>query len=649
VVTYAASALVIEEVTHLNSEGERKAYAYTPSIPIALLSYGRNIIITLTRTNVAQTSVKFVISKNVMGGNYEAVGVYIREFENAKASIEISLSGLLKISCIAINAVGTETPLANQTDIIVRSDTTPPPEPTVDVSVFEQFNQQAINVEFCINPDIDGIGIAYNEKSLYRYEDEFGNVVFLKYLTALNMQSSWIADIDCNGKLVFELYDLVGNHSTYFYNYVKHGQIETAPPIITISPDSGYARAISVAISWGEDYDNSTEAIKEYSYITPVGSVIFQQYSSPFEITQEGRITIRAYYYSNGQKLYVEKIVDSIDRTPPDLATIADSITIYCDLMSVLPIFLTVRATDIKSGIKRVYLGTGEDLSRTSDNMYMTDIFGMRNITIKADDHAGNTVEYSIYNLNYNYEVISEYSDRFATLDSNDYTQTGWIAVQNTYNALSRYLVDKTAQTGYIQQLRTELNDAINGVSKIVTRIAQDGVSEIPGIIFFEFNADTFNMKLGTEGRVIIGNAKILDSEKNSIKEKLLSDDIKDRPHTSSFNIRFEDLNGESINVIGDYSMKILIPESMSNCSIYIKSGEEIIKLENTSESGGYLIVHTNQVGDFFIIGSKPKPGVSIFGRFFTYDIIWIFSSIGGVILIVGTTVIIVQIKKLKK
>ncbi|MDR2266331.1 MAG: hypothetical protein LBE09_01925 [Christensenellaceae bacterium] len=647
----ATGGPTVESVRARVSDDSYSALLYYPQAPLTALTYGRDILIVVRTSDEGQVFAKFEIYKNTTADQYVKADEKIVSFSQGTATLQVSVSGLLRIYIIGLSATSLPQPASNSTEIILKSDVTPPPEPNIDVSEFNYYTNNPVSVPFNIVSDIStdgttGSGIDY-PRSLYKFMDSTGELVpqLSRNLTPEDSQTHIISGIDRNGTLIFLIYDIAGNLAEYTYPYTRHGHPDTDPPSIILSPSTGFAKSVLVTIGWSDVYDETPSLIKQYAFITASSSIV-NTYTEPFTVTYETDVTIRAYYYTGGNQMYQEVKITNVDATPPDMSLVEESASVYCNLREAIPIYMRMRVTDVKSGIRRVYTLDGEELENVSGDIYSIPLLQRTTLIINAEDNAGNVGTTAFYSLSYDYATIEKYSALFTTLNSDDYSTQGWQAVISAIDALSSYLPNILADTGYIRSLTVKLDDAIKGVNNIAVRIADSGLLEIPGNIEFEFASDTFDMKLGASLKVLIGNVRESDSRLQEIKNTAIAlSGNKKGAYVCSFSIWLEKSDGELPNITGNYSVKIGLPTGLKNCSLYVMTDIGLVRIVDVVESDGYFTTNLNMVGDFYITGTIDDDKTSAFIKVLPY----ILFGISGAVAILLVFIILKTRKRLPK
>ncbi|MDR0696509.1 MAG: hypothetical protein LBF68_03055 [Christensenellaceae bacterium] len=635
-------------------------YTYYPNCALSALLFAREITLEISTTDSLHTGIRIEVFRNVYVDQYEKVEDSIKKIENGSVSYNVTISGLIKIALTGVDNQGYSIGTNNTNELTVRSDVTPPDAPYVDTSAFDYYSIDPVTVSFYINSDAtSGSGINY-ARSSYSFINALGQPVpeLTRNLTSDDAQLKYINNIKQNGTLCFYIYDLVGNLGTFSYPYVRHGYQNTPVPIIILTPqtqytndDIQYTTAMYVTIDFGI-IDDSTK--REYTLITPTASVT-RNYTEPFTITYQFTVTIRAYYYVNNEKIYVEAEISNIDTTPPDLTDVVESAQIICDIKADVPIYINIHVTDEKSGIRKVYAVSGAvriDLDKISEDHYFLNIMNITKFTLYAEDNAGNQNNVVFGGLTYDYTTISTYKEIYQNLDQSLYVDKGWEAVITAYDALSAYINNPTGDTGYIQALITNLNDTIKGVTNISVKISDVIGLEIPGAVEFAFNSDTFDMKRGDSVTVLLGTIKATDAEINSTKQKAIELYNDPDAFAVTFALSLTKDDSEKVpSVIGTYTMDIVLDNNITNCKVYLKTVNGLIELESEL-SNNNLIVKATDVGEFYIVGVKPtadSDSVNIFGRMISKVTVIIVSTCIAVFLIAILIIVLIMVKTRRK
>ncbi|MDR0752057.1 MAG: hypothetical protein LBF12_05715 [Christensenellaceae bacterium] len=644
-------------------------YVYYPNTALDALQFGRDITISLSFSDPLHEGVRVEVFKNVYTNQYEEVEEKVVTIEGGNVIYNLTLSGLIKIIFTGVDEQGYSIGTNNSIDLTVRSDLTPPPEPFVDTSAFEYYSIEPVTVSFYINSDVTyinsvvtpGSGINYS-RSFYSFFDTSGKPVdeLTRNLTSADAQLKYINNINQNGTLWFFVYDLVGNLGTFSYSYTRHGHQNTPIPIIKLEPATTFAKEVLVDIDWGV-IDDPSLIKKEYQFITPAATIT-RIYTEPFSVTLSTNVTIRAYYYVDGEKLYVDSEISNVDSTPPNLVGVVENAQVFCDLTATIPILMKAHIVDAKSGIKRVYAKvvyysgyTGPlivDLVSLPGDYYQLDLMDLTTFTLYAEDNAGNESSVVFGGMAYEYATITKYNNIFKNLETHLYSEAGLETVISAYHAVSAYINNPTVDTGYLQSLLINLDDAIKGISNISIQISDATGLEIPGVIDFEFKSDTFDMKRGDSLTVLIGTVKKSDTELANSKQEVISTfSTSNNPMVVSFAIELSKNNTTPPNVVGKYTMTIMLPSDIEAYAIYLKKENKYIAQEVLlTDDLQNLIVLADGVGEFYILGTKieiANLGPTIFGRIFPVSTIILISVCLGVG-VIGIVLLLFMLKKMR-
>ncbi|MFA5449605.1 MAG: hypothetical protein WC292_04120 [Clostridia bacterium] len=634
-ITYTAYAeevfIEIDAITRLNYEGER--------VPYQTGSFSRGVQIELLLNS---PSLKVEIREDT-GGKFELREYYNRAVTGGKAVVDINYDGALRVTLIAEHLDGRE---IKRLERNILSDNQPPPAPILDTAQLEVYRQQPFNLAYTlVNDSRSGIDPV---RSRYTFTDTNGTVRIENALGAVDYNERFIAGIDANGIIRFELYDNAGNKGSYEYFYSRYGIPESPIPTVTLSQNTDFAREVIIEITWGEDYDGHPFAIKEYTLVNPAGQHR-KPYTAPFSVVTEGSGTLIVYYYQDGAEKSVSITLPYIDRTPPGVETISSSFTVYCDLTSPdMPLYASVRALDSASGIKEVRFSTGETFVSDPDNLYKGNIVNKPSFKILAEDNAGNIQEYSVIGLDYDYEGIALYAEMFAELNKDDYTANGWENVLSAFRALSMDFVTEISSNALAASKRNAAAAADVGIT-FVTRI-NDIPQGLSGAMMFTIDSNTLSLKKGDNVVIHINKAGGADAEINARMDSAKT--LSNMPHSYSFNLSAVNSAGNPVAIPSGGVVNIVMPIGTKDAEIYYYDGDKLTKLQSELLEDGKLSAAITSFGDFYITSTpadEVKGGLVIGGKVYSTELLLITAAIvvGGSA--VAALIVVLVNKKKKK
>ena len=645
----AENEITITSMTAVNYIGETVSYDGT--------TYARDI----TLNYAFNDAYYYLVNVYVKEGN--SYNLYLSTpqviVEEGKGSYLVNTDGDLMIECVAKNyaefVIGT-------LSTYVLSDVTAPATPSIDVDgVMDVAHSTPFSVTYSVNYDnLSGVDFTH---SFYRYENEEGEVVInTTYLNeSIGYNQASISGIACKGTLIFTIFDKAGNFVEVEKSYTKHLYVESVAPRINVSPETGYSQNVMVTIVWPEGVST-----KYYRVITAQSIGTKKQYTAPFGITSEkweggivaeGEVTIRAYYYKDGKETYVDKTINNVDTTPPNVSTVKESVKVKVDLKQEDPVTLTLRAFDAKSGIKKVYLkyfGTEFKL-QGGVNTYSLNVTNRLDstIVIVMEDNAGNRSEYTYALTGFDKDRILSYSQKFKMIDPAEYDAFGYSELLTQYDRLSNLLSSADSQTNDILSYSQALDRAIDGKYDIEFKL----LSSIGGFAAdFSFDIPKNATSVGLGGRLYFEGGKV-NLPQNKLDEnisvvgtisKYLNYDV------YPFNLTVKNDDGTIINLNKQINVTITIPSNRI-AKIYYNDNGVLTQL-SSEINNGKITFTTSGLGDFYLVVDKKVeedrgPGLMIGDKFFPQNVLLIAGGIilGSLVLVGVLTPIIVKLSKNRK
>lgn len=637
IVAGAENEITIESITKVNASGASVAYDG---------DYSRDVTINYSFLSANSFYVK-VYKKE--GATFNEVGVSAtKSVVDGKGTYLVVDSGELRLDCIALDIEGDE---IGSLSVQVKSDVVAPLAPSLDVDgAFLESHAEAFNVSYIINYDeISGVDFT---RSTYNFKDTEGNEIIEETLVKEGYDKALVRGINQNGTLTFTIYDNAGNFVVISKNYNLHYYVDSTAPNIVVTPSVGYSPNVMVTLSWPQGVNH-----KYYKIIANGIEQARTPYTVPLSITQEGTVEIRAYYYENGEETYVSKTIDNVDNTPPNSKSIAESIGMKVDLTSNSPATLSLRVLDGKSGVKRVYLKNfGTEFAFSGLNTYSLDVtsrLGL-NVTIVAEDFAGNKVEYN-YPLNgYDKEKIVYYSNTFKTLEQEAYDAVAWSNLMNEYSRLSNLLSSASSTSGDINAYAKALDNAISGKHEVRVAI----VDVIDGLIN-DFKAEIgVNNSSVKKGGKIDMSVKKIDVNEGELNEKIsVGAAIAKFPAYQGygFNLSLTDREGNAVVLHNQMSVSLTIPGANKLAKVYCEKDGILLQLSSTIENN-VLTFQTESQGNFYLIVETDVPkeqvkGLTIGGKFYPMNLLLITGGImlGAMVLVGIITPIIYKVVKNRK
>ncbi len=640
----SACALAEEEITVINISKE-DAYGNVLPYIIAEAKYSRDVVINYSFQTASHFYVK-VYEK--VDGQFN----YIRTSQtfdvvNGKGSYAIIDSGYLRVECIAKSS---STDIAS-IDTYILSDLISPNAPSIDVDgTMNVVHADPFNVAYVINEDALS-GVDY-EKSYYKYIGTGGETLIAESRVAESPNKTMINGISANGTLVFRIYDKAGNFNECEKTYSLYNQTANLKPQITVSPSvEEYQKSFYVTIAWPQGTSNKLYRLqingKEQGKKT---------YTTPIEITEEGEVKIMAYYLVGGVEHYEEKMITTVDNTPPTSSSIHESISTKIDLTSSSVLTLSVKPFDARSGIKRVYLKHfGTEFSLTDVRTYSldaTDRIGT-SVTVVAEDYAGNTVEYAYSLTGFDREKINYYRNTYFSLNKASYDDVAWLELEEAFSRLSHLMSSQDSLSSDILVYSQTVDNKIKGNHTVKVTVEEliDGLTnDFKGTV----NIDSTSVKKGGTLNLFV--------KKSNLESTVLEEKIRDAKSISgirnatcyAFNLTLKDVNLNDVQVYDYYKFSFSIP-SGNIAKVYLEQNGVLtgVSVEIKNDT---LTMRTKNQGNFFLVIDKEvveeRKGLTIGDKFFPLDVLLTGGGIVlGVIVFVAilTPIIVYFIKKNKR
>ncbi len=448
--------------------------------------------------------------------------------------------------------------------------------------------------------------------------------------------------------------------SIWHFSVGEVAEAYSAPQIIVDESDA-WRSSVRVEIVWDESQPES-----ERYYAVGVESKdaftgIQKKYTMPFDVTDED-VCVRAYYKdADGRSTYVRKEIKNVDKMPPNAATMEESALLTVDLRSESPFFLKIVLRDDRSGIARGYLEEyGDELTKQTDggaNMYGVDVtpyLGMK-VTVVAVDNAGNRSTYGVSLGGFEEDIIRRYSQKYASLDLDEYSDDGRAAIDEAFDRLSRELTARSTDNSTALALAREVDNAIVGkitVTKVVTEKPDNDM-----ILDFGVNADitSVDVKKGENLTLSVGKSTIAGSD--AVKNALVNASGYKSNKVYAFALSLKN-GSEDVALKSKIPVTVSIPSAVFPVQVYAVTADGAINQLSCTidESAGTVTFYVDSFGDFAMIGITPYvaergKGIEIDGKFYSLKLILtavgivVGVSVGGGVI----TFIVLNIVKKKK
>jgi hypothetical protein len=513
---------------------------------------------------------------------------------------------------------------------VVYMDNTAPLEPDLDRVALDTYHISEFPLRYRFYTD-NFSGLNYDISKLAFDAEEEANSIPLAPLSSFILPPQRGLDnyliIRGKGTLYFYLEDNAGNISEFTYDYYKYGVPETGVPTISLSTVD-FAKSVTVTVNWGTGYDDNPYAEKKYAIETPGGAIPYN-YTGPIVIDTEGTVVLRIYYYEDGERRYVTRVINNVDRTPPSLLLMQDSAKIECNVMAEDPVIFYIKAYDALSGINRVYFKTGGNLAKEQSGYYSAPILDMYSFTVVAEDYAGNKTEYTYHNNYFDYNTVKAAHAAFLSAVREEYTPAGWAAIEDACDALSSRLLDDMASSSDIAALKRDVDAAVAGTITIVNRISAvpSGLDE--GAAYTLDPAATDALK----GEII--TIKLDKASSDSLAKTAAARSGYKKKKVYPFSIT---LSGEStpVHLTGSMAFNMSLPAGAINAKIYVVKDGDLQEI-TASVTDGRIYAATSTLGDMYLVAEQEKSvGLDIFGKTYSWTTLGITAASIVVVCAVG-------------
>lgn len=516
---------------------------------------------------------------------------------------------------------------------VVYMDNTAPLEPDLDRVALDTYHITDFSLRYRFYTD-NFSGLNYDLSMLsFDAEAEENSIPLAPLSTLIPPQQRGLDNylsIKGNGTLYFYLRDNAGNSAEYTYTYYKHGVPETGEPSVVLSTTE-YAKSVTVTVNWGAGYDDNPFAEKKYAIETPAGAIPYN-YTGPIVVDTEGEVVLRIYYYEDGERRYVTRTVNNVDKTAPSLLIMQDSAKIECNVMAEDPVIFYIRAYDALSGIKRVYFKTGGDLVKGQTGFYSAPILDMRNFTVVAEDYAGNKTDYTYHNNYFDFDTVKAANAAFGSAVREEYTTAGWAAIENACDALSSRLLDDMATSSEIANLKRNVDAAVTGAVTIVNRIMAVPAGLDGGAVYQLDPAATDALK----GEKI--TIKLDKASSDSLTKAAANQSGYKKKKVYPFSLT---LSGENaaVRLTGAMTFDMPLPPGARNAKIYVVKDGALQEI-TASVRDGRVYAATSTLGDMYMVAEQEKSvGLEIAGKTYSWATLGITAAIIVVVCAVGFVV----------
>lgn len=626
------SPLTLTEVTSVDSGNVTVPFNY------ALGEYGRDVEFDFQTT---ASYYSFVIYKKSSGVYTKIQEEYGKETDGEFTVIP-SQSGVLKLEVSAETEFGVA---ISTLTYEFKSDNVAPFEPILTSSAaaddmaeceFNNYHVAPFNFSYKLNYDNDS-GMDFT-KSYYKIEDLDGVIITADTLISSGYGKKQIM-IEGNCKVIFCLYDCAGNSSTFSYSYTKHGVPESGVPTITVTPSEGYTKSANVSISWGEGYDDNPYGRKYYAIKSPELTPIKTAYVGAFDIKTENA-TVIVYYYEGGTEKTVIRDVTNIDATSPSATMLEESFNVSIDLTKSDCITVSLRALDYGSGIAKVYDNYGNVYSAGENGYYTFSLKDLHTFSVIAEDNVGNKASYGYSNPTLDYATMKEIYAAFDLLSKAAYCESGWNAVLSSVSSLSLYLLDDTATTSKIAELKRAVYAAAEGAITVTTRFSSvpSGLTEF----VIKSGIENTDVLFGDTARFVIGKIIKLDSLVSANKTTATAASGFTNATAYGFTAELQKNDGSGVALGGNIVFGFKVNSPFTDAKVYrLNSDGTLVEVSSLINSDGEISVYTAELGEFYVVTElsttvSDEAGFTVNGVFYSWKVIVITVAVivaaGGIV-----------------
>ena len=377
-------------------------------------------------------------------------------------------------------------------------------------------------------------------------------------------------------------------------------------------------------------------------------------YTGPFTIDEPTTFLLTAYAEDNAGNVSASasesRDLTTFDVTAPNVV----SFTMEIDLRKSKICSVYASVSDVHSGVSRVYLSGGVASFHpvtTTDYVAEFDCYGLRELTLVAEDVVGNVAE-SHLSLNlFGNERVSEslrsIAQRYATTDFSLYEESARAEIEKAY-------VELNVLAGSATSTENDFNAAAERLEKAyapenVSYTITEPTSYLSGMLEYEIDPNDFSAyRLGEEIKLSFAPA---DPDDSLVAAAGFSGGFSD-----GFSLTLS-VAGETIaeELDSGVSIKLNLPVGYYERSYALFFGGEQVaaekinnKLEFTLKKGGdYVLVVSGGRKPASNDDNQPKY-VTVFGRRLSYGVFFgtVFGIIGGVALAIGGLILFAKLRR---
>lgn len=634
-VAYATDAPVLCAVTAVTSYeiDENGVPEYTRgAIDLASSAYKKDVVVTF---DVGEYAYKVFVR---VAGSDEVEVTPETTKSGAEVSYRITSSGVVDVTARTYDG-GT---LVGQKTVTVYSDNDAPvfTAPEGMTEWLQNGQEYVANVDlFGFSDDLSGRGKGY-----YRVND--GALTEIDDIDADSLTFAMTENTD----LYFLFFDNAGNLCVTETSYDKFDSTPPPVPTITIEsnvPSSRFARYYTVEIEYSADEKSGLKDPQSYFLNGEK-----KTYSGPFTIEDPTTFLLTAYAEDNAgnvsSSVAESRDMTTFDVTPPNVI----SFTMEIDLRKERICTVYASVSDVHSGVSRVYLSGGAAFFRpvtATDYVAEFDCYGLRGLTLIAEDVVGNSAE-SRLSLNlFGNENISQrfrsFAERYKSTDFSLYEESARAEIEKTYVELNVIAGSATSTESDFNAAAARLEKAY--APENVTYAIEEPTSYLSGMLEYEINAEDFSSyRLGEEIKLAFAPA---DSDDALVATAGFASGFSDG-FSLTVSVGGEAVESELENGIG---IKLNLPVGYYERSYALYYGGEEVATEKINNKLEFTL---KKNGDYVLVvsgsrkaASNPDDGpksVTVFGRKLSYGVFFgtVFGIIGGVVLLIGGVILIAKL-----
>lgn len=574
------------------------------------------------------------------------------EPSDGRGEFEVTHNGELTVYCYATDEQGVK--LENtRIFTLIRSDNLSPNSAHINQMTGWRRHANGYLVNILLSSDNGNSGIRRADITIIYNQD---NIVH-RAIEAPATNDSFTIYEECNIAVI--VYDNAGNAKTDVYVFDKFDSTKPTPPVINLIPEkevseetNGYARNYYVTISFGEDEGSG---IDSSSMKYTLNGEIYN-YAGGFNLNEQKNYIITAYYQDNaGNTSDVASVeVKNMDRIEPSITSVSLSV----NLMKDKPYKITIACSDTNSGINRIVAeGINTQFVRIIYNIYEGEFTYLDKAVIKITvyDNVGNfrstnIITHHFANLDIE-DIAVKYYQKYKTLDSEEYSQTGWGEIVSLYSDLNIMLMTETTTLAEFEFIASKLDAAIEGKTKYSYKITSVP-NHMSALLTYSINEDDIqNIKKGDTVLMTLSDTAFDESIIVQYTNIALTKSDFKKCFITPFKLAFYH-NGNEIDYNLENGIRVSMPVpagyearffAVMNMETQQLTDIEVINNRITFKiygGGPYALITEGE-----IITNTPQEikGINFFGKTISYLAFGL--SLGGVVLLTAAAITLLSLK----